>query len=286
MFSFSDTEVANYKVIGLGKTGCSALKMLNDQNISFVSIDYDLKAGSGTGESERVAFNFHDENMIHCFEDTLDCPWIAVLLVDLNDDFPQDSLFTITECIKSQSSFSVAICISKNQKEIDGSAVCALQNKVDSCFLLTHDCLKHYMTRLRQFHRDISNPSILAYFCQSLFDLLADDGVYAIDHYDLKNLLGDKGIAGIGLGIGRGKNRAKEAFLQALKSPFLQQPEGERVNEILACVYGPPGTQIEELEEISTVLDVLEPDEFLADLHVRENLSGFFVVIVIVTGLF
>ena len=283
MFSFSETEVANYKVIGLGKTGCSALKMLNDENISFVSIDYNLKAET---ETERVAFDLHDENMIDCLEGKLDCPWFAVLLVDLNDDFPQDKLFAIAECIKNQSSFSVAICINKSQKENDDSIVSALQDKIDSCFLLSQDCLKHLMTRLRQFRRDISNPFILACLCQSLFDLLSDDGVYAIDHYDLKFLLSDKGIAGIGLGIGQGKNRAKEAFLQAFKSPALQRHEGSRAGSILACVYAPPGKQVEELEEISTAFDVLEPEDFLADLHVREHMGENFVVILIATGLF
>jgi len=285
MFSSSNTEVANYKVIGLGKTGCSALKMLNDKHISFVSIDYDLKVELEVDESERIAFNINDENMIHSFEEKLDCPWFAVLLVDLNDDFPQDKLFAIAECIKNQSSFSVVICISENQKEIEDSVVYALQNKVDSCFLLTQDCLKHIMTRLRQFRLNISNPFVLAYLCQSLFDLLSDDGVYAIDHHDLTVLLSDKGIAGIGLGVGRGKNRAKEAFRQALKSPALQQFDGGRVGEVLVCVYAPPGTRIEELEEISTAIDELGA-MFLADLHENKHLRDELIVILVVTRTF
>jgi len=281
-----DWEIPCYKVIGLGKTGCSALDMVSGENISFISIDYDLKSGIGADELEMSVFDFHDENMTHCFEEKLLCPWFAVLIIDLNDDFPQDKLFAIAESIKSGSSFSVAICISENEKVLNDSIASSLHNKVDSCFFLTQECLKHFMITLSQSCRGISNTFVLAYLCQSLFDLLLDDGTYSVDHYDLKFLLGDKGIAGIGLGVGQGENRAKEALMQALKCPALQRSKGEQANEILACTYGPPGTQIEELEEISTVLNLLEPDTFLADLHAREGLGENFVVILIVTGIF
>ena len=58
---------------------------------------------------------------------------------------------------------------------------------------------------------------------QSISDLVTVPGLINVDFNDIRSVMGDKGGAVMGIGVGKGENRASEAVKKATSSPLLDK---------------------------------------------------------------
>jgi cell division protein FtsZ len=127
---------------------------------------------------------------------------------------------------------------------------------------------------------------VLLQAVRSIVDLLSGPGLINLDFADVRTIMQDAGPALIGLGRGKGENRAIEAARQAIASPLLEgKVQGAR--GILFNVSGPPDLLLREVrlaaEEIKASAD---PDAYIifgASLGRRSG--GDVLVTLIATGL-
>src|SRR5690606_33937259 len=149
--------------------------------------------------------------------------------------------------------------------------------------------------RLLKVFRDISMKDaykkaddVLLNAVRSIFDLVVRPGHINLDFADLKTAMSTRGYAMMGVGLGRGENRARQAAEQAIRSPLLDNVTIMNAKGILINVTGGDDVTFGEIEEITDVVNqIVDLDEgqvfygTVFDPDARDEIS----VTVIATGL-
>ena len=164
----------------------------------------------------------------------------------------------------------------------------ALEAHVDSLIIIPNQ-------RLLKVFRDISMKDaykkaddVLLNAVRSIFDLVVRPGHINLDFADLKTAMSTRGYAMMGVGSGRGENRARQAAEQAIRSPLLDNVTIMNAKGILINVTGGDDVTFGEIEEITDVVNqIVDLDEgqvfygTVFDPDARDEIS----VTVIATGL-
>ena len=164
----------------------------------------------------------------------------------------------------------------------------ALEQHVDSLIIIPNQ-------RLLKAFRDTSMKDaykkaddVLLNAVRSIFDLVVRPGHITLDFADLKTAMSTRGYAMMGVGLGRGENRARQAAEQAIRSPLLDNVTIMNAKGILINVTGGDDVTFGEIEEITDVVNqIVDLDEgqvfygTVFDPDARDEIS----VTVIATGL-
>lgn len=134
----------------------------------------------------------------------------------------------------------------------------------------------------------IKADDVLLNAVRSIFDLVVRPGHINLDFADLKTAMSTRGYAMMGVGLGRGENRARQAAEQAIRSPLLDNVTIMNAKGILINVTGGDDVTFGEIEEITDVVNqIVDLDEgqvfygTVFDPDARDEIS----VTVIATGL-
>ncbi|TMS54713.1 cell division protein FtsZ [Acinetobacter lwoffii] len=138
----------------------------------------------------------------------------------------------------------------------------ALEQHVDSLIIIPNQ-------RLLKVFRDISMKDaykkaddVLLNAVRSIFDLVVRPGHINLDFADLKTAMSTRGYAMMGVGLGRGENRARQAAEQAIRSPLLDNVTIMNAKGILINVTGGDDVTFGEIEEITDVVNqIVDLDE-------------------------
>ncbi len=166
--------------------------------------------------------------------------------------------------------------------------IAALEQHVDSLIIIPNQ-------RLMKVYRDISMKDaykkaddVLLNGVRSIFDLVVRPGHINLDFADLKTAMSTRGYAMMGVGSGRGENRARQAAEQAIRSPLLDSVTIANAKGLLINVTGGDDVTFGEIDEIMEVIHQLSDTErtqvfygTVFDPEARDEIS----VTVIATGL-
>jgi cell division protein FtsZ len=94
---------------------------------------------------------------------------------------------------------------------------------------------------------------ILRQGVQGITDLITVPGIVNLDFADVRTIMRDAGSALMGIGIGRGENRATEAAQAAVSSPLLESSI-EGATGILLNITGPADLGLFEVNEAAGVV--------------------------------
>src|SRR5574344_837624 len=176
----------------------------------------------------------------------------------------------------------------KRRQQSAEKGIEALEAHVDSLIIIPNQ-------RLLKVFRDISMKDaykkaddVLLNGVRSIFDLVVRPGHINLDFADLKTAMSTRGYAMMGVGSGRGENRARQAAEQAIRSPLLDNVTIMNAKGILINVTGGDDVTFGEIEEITDVVNqIVDLDEgqvfygTVFDPDARDEIS----VTVIATGL-
>ncbi|WOE30961.1 MULTISPECIES: cell division protein FtsZ [unclassified Acinetobacter] len=176
----------------------------------------------------------------------------------------------------------------KRRQQSAEKGIESLEQHVDSLIIIPNQ-------RLLKVFRDISMKDaykkaddVLLNAVRSIFDLVVRPGHINLDFADLKTAMSTRGYAMMGVGVGRGDNRARQAAEQAIRSPLLDNVTIMNAKGILINVTGGDDVTFGEIEEITDVVNqIVDLDEgqvfygTVFDPDARDELS----VTVIATGL-
>lgn len=123
---------------------------------------------------------------------------------------------------------------------------------------------------------------------RSIFDLVVNRGHINLDFADLKTAMSTRGYAMMGVGLGRGEDRARQAAEQAIRSPLLDNVNIINAKGVLINITGGDDITLRETEIITDVVNqIVDLDEgeifygTVFDPEARDELR----VTVIATGL-
>ena len=125
---------------------------------------------------------------------------------------------------------------------------------------------------------------IVTVAAKSISEIITMEGIVSRDFCDVQSVMENGGDAIMSVGMAKGENRIEKAFVEALKSPLLNNVEIEKARRLLYVIYSSDEHQvtISELSEINLFMEDMAIDvEVLWGLY-RDNSLGEEVKVVLI----
>jgi len=120
---------------------------------------------------------------------------------------------------------------------------------------------------------------------QGVSDLIVKPALINLDFADVQTIMKDKGLAHMGVGVGKGKNRAYDAVIQAVQSPLLETEILGATGVIFNILGGPDLTLSEVDQACKLIQDAIDPDaNIIFGAGIDENIKEEVAVTIIATG--
>jgi cell division protein FtsZ len=126
-----------------------------------------------------------------------------------------------------------------------------LREAVDSLIVIPNQQLMGMVERktpLKQAY--LMADDVLRQGVQGISDLITQTGLVNIDFADVEATMKGQGDALMGIGLGSGENRAKEAANKAIDNPLLEETSVEGATKLLVNVAGGEDLSLVELDEV------------------------------------
>lgn len=98
-----------------------------------------------------------------------------------------------------------------------------LSNFVDSLVIIPNDRLVDTSDKTTTFIEALAKADdVLRQGVQGISDLISEYGIINVDFADVKTIMAGRGIAHMGVGVGKGEEKVEEAVKNAIESPLLE----------------------------------------------------------------
>ncbi len=304
---------ARIKVIGVGGGGCNAVDSMFDlglQNVEFYVINSDLQAlkrskcpnrlqigseqtkGRGCGASpelgERCMLDAKDEVL-----DLLQGADIVFITAGLGGGTGTGSAPVLAQIAKELGILTV--CVVTKPFKFEGPrrmksaewGLARLKDNCDTMIVINNERLLEHVgpkVAMREAFRIADN--VLAQAVTSISDLIGTPGLINVDYNDIRTIMGGRGGAVMGVGVGKGENRAGEAVKKATSSPLLDKVVIDGATGVLICITGGADMTLQEVSEATEMVhEAADPDaEIIFGAVIDESLEDQLRVTIIATG--
>ncbi len=126
---------------------------------------------------------------------------------------------------------------------------------------------------------------ILKHGVQSITELISDNSLINADFADVQTVMRDKGIAHMGIGVGKGENKVQDAIKNAVESPLLETTVAG-AKAILLNISGGYDMGMLDVNDAATQIQAVADKDaiIIFGTSVKENLQDEMQVTVIATG--
>lgn len=162
----------------------------------------------------------------------------------------------------------------------------ALQSRVDTLIVIPNDKLLSVIseqTPVQEAFR--AADDILRQGVQGISDIITIPGLVNVDFADVRAVMADAGSALMGIGIGTGKSRAREAAMASISSPLLESSiDGAR--GVVFNITGGSDLTLHEVNAAAEIIyEVVDPNaNIIFGAVIDERLQGELRITVIATG--
>ncbi|MED1203779.1 cell division protein FtsZ [Heyndrickxia acidicola] len=166
------------------------------------------------------------------------------------------------------------------------SGINAMREAVDTLIIIPNDRLLEIIdkrTPMLEAFREADN--VLRHGVQGISDLIAVPGLINLDFADVKTVMSHKGTALMGIGTGKGKDRAVEAAQKALNSPLLETSING-AHGVIMNITGGRNLSLYEVQEAADIVASASHEELnmIFGSAINENLTDEIIITVIATG--
>jgi len=315
MFEFDETieQSAVIKVIGVGGGGGNAINTMITNNIhkvDFIVANTDAQAlrhskapvkvqlgpqltkGLGAGANPNIGRDaaLEDrEKMAEMFKGA-DMVFIAA---GMGGGTGTGAAAVIAEVAREAGALTVGIVtkpFSREGKQRMAKAeegIRELKKHVDSLIIIPNDRLLNIAPRSLGI-LDAFKPAddVLRQAVQGISDLITTSGFINVDFADVKSIMGERGMAMMGIGIASGENRAVEAAKSAISSPLLEDIDVSGAKGVLVNITGSATMTMDDFDAVNKTVHekVHEDANIIIGVVIDENLGDEIKVTAIVTG--
>ena len=312
MFGIEMDQLAKIKVIGVGGGGCNAVNRMIEsgvKGVDFIVANTDLQVlntslapvkiqigveltnGLGAGADPEVGKNAALESKEE-LQEALSGADMVFITCGMGGGTGTGAAPVIADICKTMGALTVGIVTKpfsfEGKKRMD-KAIAGLDEMkkyVDTLIVIPNDRLREIIdksTPLLESFKEVDN--VLRRGVQSISDLIAVAGLINLDFADVKTVMQNRGNALIGIGIGVGEDRAKEAARQAVSSPLLETSISGATDAIIN-VTGGSNLTLFEVEEAAEVIRTSANTDIntIFGAVINENLNDEIIVTVIATG--
>ncbi|MEO0852692.1 MAG: cell division protein FtsZ [Cyanobacteria bacterium J06648_11] len=164
--------------------------------------------------------------------------------------------------------------------------IAALQHCVDTLIVIPNDKLLSVIseqTPVQEAFRVADD--VLRQGVQGISDIITIPGLVNVDFADVRSVMADAGSALLGIGMGSGKSRAREAAMTAISSPLLESSI-DGANGVLMNVTGGEDLTLHEVTAAAEIIaDVVDEDaNIIFGSVIDPKMQGEVRITVIATG--
>ncbi len=301
------------KVIGVGGGGCNAVDDMVAKGfagVEFYAINTDFQAlkksripnkiqigeesmhGLGAGAIPELGEQAAraSEEQIRALLDSADMVFITA---GMGGGTGTGAAPVIAEIAKSMGILSVAIVTKpfmfegpQRMRRATGG-IKRLREHVDTMIVILNDKLMETVgpkTPLTEAFQVVNG--VLAQGIRAISDLVSMPGLINVDFRDVRTIMGETGGAVMGVGVGKGENRATEAVKKACHSPLQEKIVIDGARGVLINITGGMDTTMHEINEAtSLVYDAADPDaNIIFGVVIDEKMKDEMRVTIIATG--
>jgi cell division protein FtsZ len=165
--------------------------------------------------------------------------------------------------------------------------IAALQSRVDTLIVIPNDKLLSVISEQMPVQEAFRvADDILRQGVQGISDIITIPGLVNVDFADVRAIMADAGSALMGIGVGSGKSRAREAAMQAISSPLLEASSIEGARGVVFNITGGTDMTLHEVNAAAeTIYEVVDPNaNIIFGAVIDERLQGEIKITVIATG--
>ncbi len=162
-----------------------------------------------------------------------------------------------------------------------------LRREVDTLIVIPNQYLLKIVERRTPIREAfLMADDVLRQGVQGISDLITEPGEINIDFADVRTIMKGNGDSLMGIGIGRGDNRAVDAATNAINNPLLEDAKIEGARGILVNVTGGANFCLSEFEEVLKIITASADSQALviSGTSINEALEDQLRVTVIATG--
>lgn len=317
MFEFAEkpNQVARLKVIGVGGGGCNAVNTMinaNLEGVEFITANTDLQAlkyskatlkmqlgenltkGLGAGADPIIGKNAALED-IEKIRESLEGADMVFIAAGLGGGTGTGGAPVIAEAARALGALTVAIVTKpfnfegKRRKRIAEEGLKELAEKVDSLIAIPNQRLVTIVERQTSFVESFKMADeVLLHALKSISDLITVPGLINLDFADVKAIMSERGMAFMGIGVGNGEDRAKEAAKRAISSPLLEDVSINGARGLLINIAGSNTLSLHEVDDaISLIQQEVHDDgdsNIIFGAVIDDSLGDRVQITVIATG--
>lgn len=303
---------ARVKIIGVGGGGCNAVNRMIEENIQGVEfwvantdaqvlvnskttnriiLGHELTKGLGAGANPEIGkeATIESEEKIKAALKNADMVFVAA---GMGGGTGTGAAPIIAKIAKDLGCLTVAIVTKpftfegskRNENALLG--LDDLKQNVDSLIVVSNDKLLQVIGNIPLNKAFDEADKVLRQGVQTITDLIALPAMVNLDFADVKNVMSKKGYALIGIGSGKGENKAEKAAKKAISSPLLEASIRGAKDAIVNVTGGESMTLMDANESVDIIKSAAESSDvnIIFGIAVNENLSDEMIVTVIATG--
>ncbi len=269
------------KVIGIGGGGCNAVnRMINSniQNVEFIVVNTDaqvlslskaihkvqigskltrgLGAGANPDIGEKAALEDRDKIV-----ELLKGADMIFVTTGMGGGTGTGAAPVVVEAAKEVGALTVAVVTKpfrfEGKQRLDKAekGIEHLVGVVDTLITIPNQNLLSFVDKKTSFKDAfLLADDVLRQGVQGISDIITIPGLVNVDFADVKAIMNNAGNAIMGIGIGKGENKALEAAGIAIANPLLDGVSMEGATGVLVNLTGGNDLTLHEYEEISTLI--------------------------------
>ncbi|MBI9105118.1 MAG: cell division protein FtsZ [Spirochaetales bacterium] len=269
------------KVIGVGGGGNNAVNRMiasGLKNVEFIAVNTDLQAlklssagmkmpigtkltgGLGAGGNPDVGQNAAIESTEE-LKNALRGADMVFITAGMGGGTGTGAAAVVAQIARELDSLTVAVVTKPfafegaKKMKLAEQGIERLRKAVDTLIIIPNQYLLKIVERktpIKEAFRIADD--VLRQGVQGISDLITEAGEINIDFADVRTIMKGKGDALMGIGTGRGDNRAVDAATNAINNPLLEDARIEGAKGILVSVTGGEDFSLSEYEEILNII--------------------------------
>ncbi|MBS0015544.1 MAG: cell division protein FtsZ [Arthrospira sp. SH-MAG29] len=306
------SNAAKIKVIGVGGSGGNAINRMIDSEVAgveFWAVNTDAQAltqskaskrlqvgqkltrGLGAGGNPAIGQKAAEESRDEIAQ-ALDGADLVFITAGLGGGTGTGGAPIVAEIAKEVGALTIGVVTRpftfEGRRRISQAdeGIAALQTRVDTLIVIPNNKLLSVIneqTPVQEAFRYADD--VLRQGVQGISDIITIPGLVNVDFADVRAVMADAGSALLGIGIGSGKSRAREAALTAISSPLLESSiEGAR--GVVFNITGGTDLTLHEVNAAAeTIYEVVDPNaNIIFGAVIDERMQGEVKITVIATG--
>jgi cell division protein FtsZ len=306
-------SMVSIKVIGVGGAGGNAVNSIIEsgcQGIGFVVANTDAQAlefskaqhkiqigvkstkGLGAGANPDMGKRAAEEDLDKVM-DAISGADIVFIVGGMGGGTGSGGLPVIARALRDKGVLVIAIVTrpflfeGKRRAAIADEAIQRLKQDVDTLIVIPNqkllEVVDQHVSMIDAFA--LINEGILSQSVRGLSDIITRPGHINVDYADIRTIMKDRGLAVMGTGEASGKGRARQAALEAISSPLLENMSVEGAHGVLCNITGGKGLGLHEISEAASVVyeQAHEDANIIIGSVIDESLQDEVIVTIIAT---